>query len=75
MKCVHKIRFSTRIERSAQIVLLLAGSLLFTGCAFVVMATTGDVSGVNITPVVTQVVSPPAQSVSSASSAPTGTSK
>ena len=33
MKCVHKIRFSTRIERSAQIVLLLAGALLFTGCA------------------------------------------
>ncbi len=33
MKCVHKTRFSTRIERSAQIVLLLAGALLFTGCA------------------------------------------
>jgi NodT family efflux transporter outer membrane factor (OMF) lipoprotein len=33
MKCVHTSRFSTRIERSAQIVLLLAGALLFTGCA------------------------------------------
>ena len=39
------------------------------------LATKGDVVGVNITPVVTQVVSPPAQSVSSASNAPTGTSK
>jgi NodT family efflux transporter outer membrane factor (OMF) lipoprotein len=33
MKCVHKIRFSARIERSTQIVLLLSGTLLFTGCS------------------------------------------
>ena len=39
------------------------------------LATTGDVVGVSITPVVTQVVSPPAQSVSSASNAPTGATK
>jgi NodT family efflux transporter outer membrane factor (OMF) lipoprotein len=33
MKCAHKIRFSTHIERLACITLLLAGALLFTGCA------------------------------------------
>jgi len=33
MKYAHKIRFSTRIEHSAQIVLLLAGALLLSGCA------------------------------------------
>jgi NodT family efflux transporter outer membrane factor (OMF) lipoprotein len=33
MKCVRKIRFTNRVERSAQIVLLLAGALLFSGCA------------------------------------------
>jgi len=33
MKFVHTMRFATRVERSAQIVFLLAGALLFTGCA------------------------------------------
>jgi NodT family efflux transporter outer membrane factor (OMF) lipoprotein len=33
MKCVHKTRFTTRIERSALIAPLLVGALLFTGCA------------------------------------------
>jgi len=33
MKCVHTIRFITRVERLACIALLLAGPLLFTGCA------------------------------------------
>ena len=33
MKCAHTNRLSTCIERSAQILFLLAGALLFTGCA------------------------------------------
>ena len=33
MKCVHTIRFTTRVERQASIALLLAGALVFTGCA------------------------------------------
>jgi NodT family efflux transporter outer membrane factor (OMF) lipoprotein len=33
MKCTRSIQFSTRFERSAKIVLFLAGALLFTGCA------------------------------------------
>jgi NodT family efflux transporter outer membrane factor (OMF) lipoprotein len=33
MKCLNKSRFSILFERSSQIVLSLAGALLFTGCA------------------------------------------
>ena len=33
MKCVHTVRITTRVERLASIALLLAGALLFTGCA------------------------------------------
>jgi NodT family efflux transporter outer membrane factor (OMF) lipoprotein len=33
MKCAHTLRFATRVERLASLVLPLAGALLFTGCA------------------------------------------